>query len=242
MIRGLRITLYEIFGYALPGVVFLPCLGLFACWVLDLGSERSPICVGSISTAWLVALGLIAYLAGHAVHAGMNLLLFVFEKLPWTGKWKWIDPTSVIAGAPAEVLREVRAKLQVKTGIKAEEMTDNWWVLRLAEGTCFGTTCDEAREIYEYRNGFYRGLAIACAVDAVAIAIRALGGPLVLFNSGDEITLSRGMLLVIAAVFAGWSALSFRRYHLFETYWVKQLLASVLVGRPLGEKKDGSGD
>lgn len=71
MFAGLRVTLYEVFGYLLPGAVSLCGLGIVAWSCFWPAATLAP---PNASAPFWVTIGLIAYLLGHLTQALGNLV------------------------------------------------------------------------------------------------------------------------------------------------------------------------
>ncbi len=71
MLQAIQVTLYDVFGYLLPGFVFLAAI-LVAFWALCFPGAPLP-WPPVIQADWLVV-GIPAYVAGHLAHALANLI------------------------------------------------------------------------------------------------------------------------------------------------------------------------
>jgi hypothetical protein len=195
MLRNIEVTLYDIFGYLLPGSVALGAL--YLCWITF--HPHSVLWRPHRTDTWLL-LGFIAYYLGHIVQSVGNF----FEHCV-------VGPREVILGQAGQHSRgeffvgthwePIDSNLRAETVKKIRELV----CLKIADdakGQWVYESCAELiaqrgrgddREMYEYREGFYRGSAIALILLAIA-SIR------VLFCGGDvrisqNTSVTRGWIL-----------------------------------------------
>jgi hypothetical protein len=180
MIKNLQITLYEVFGYFLPGVVALFAV-LLGVWVVFLPSvvlvvQSSPV------ELWALA-SFSCYFLGHAMHAFAGVLgqpentsYRPPEKVTSFGSTiRWIIGSS--ANKPVwfhkEVIDYARQRAASVIGVGSEHMTDE----------LLFSFCDEMlsqkgeigdREIYQYRGGFYKSMSMSLLVLAPVLVICSL--------------------------------------------------------------------
>jgi hypothetical protein len=87
MFKETKVTLYDVFGYLLPGAVLVAALATVA-WAVYFPHEPLSFSLPG-AEAWVVLLA-IAYIAGHMAQGLSNQLLKLLE---WPGKharaWKW---------------------------------------------------------------------------------------------------------------------------------------------------------
>jgi hypothetical protein len=236
MWKDMRVTLYDIFGYFLPGSVILG--GFFLCWKACGGSQLlSGLQVWERSV--LLVLG--AYYLGHMAQGiGNGLEVFIG------------DPTKVIlgrAGSGCESFRKIILgqkrweRIDEKVHTTAQGQFDQLMGLsKSASGEVKGDErakwlypcCaevigqlghNELREMYEYREGFYRGSAIAFVLVAIVL-IPTIACWKSHFSSVwlFWITLALTPLLSFLAAF-----LSLRRYGRFAESRVRSTLLGFLV-------------
>lgn len=205
MIKGFDLTIYELLGYLVPGTVALTglCLaaGVFAPDLVELSRW---------SGGWWLWLSIgAAYVTGHVLQAVAN---------PVFGE-EAVDAAlaAVLAQLPSFGFDAIAHRLQV-----AERAVIESW--RSAEGRRgFLTICDavldqegnaSARDLYVYREGFYRS---AC----LALRVLALGSAtwLVRFWQKDEV--AHSVLLAVTIVLLVGSSVGFgARYRRFVGYRV----------------------
>ena len=86
-----------------------------------------------------------------------------------------------------------------------------------------------ARDIYVYREGFYRGMAVAMLSLAPALVARACATGASIKAFGIEHLFTVSQLLVLALAGCIFSLLFFQRYRRFGSYLVKNALYGTLL-------------
>ena len=205
-ISNINVTLYDIFGYLMPGIVATGSLGLFT-WASFASSHplREPVLSGE---EWF-ALFVIAYFLGHLVQA-IGELAF----------WRMKDETFALT-AGEKALGETRMQeIQKRAKIAGHETSlFTYCDTYLAQQ---GKTSD--REIYQYREGFYRGLTIAILPALVAILVELARGSASVRNGGSVYTIGTGPLVFALVLVLATVGLSFWRYRRFARYRVLDAL------------------
>ena len=252
MWKDLKVTLYDIFGYLLPGSVALGALHLcltglaghtklgdlylsWGVWVLYLSWE-----------VW-VLLGLIAYYLGHVVQGignGFEWLIGAkggagevilgkareagkrerFRKLIVGKHWVPIDPNlrqETEDRINARVAKIFQPSMPTTNDTKDDESYK--WLYDCCAEVIAQYGLGEQREMYEYREGFYRGSAIAFVLLAGSI-LTVLHCPANLSSGLSVITLLSAAFCSLLAAF-----LCFRRYGRFSASRVKRTLLGFLV-------------
>lgn len=164
----LRASLYDIFGYFLPGLVATVGMRLLF-WVCLYPSSRLDLSPFNEPTV-LTALAVVSYLVGHLLHAIGNEIPFTRSPgiEPITPKpvgWRRIFARSQVS-AEAVQLADVRIEAQfgapflALTQAEKSELIDEARLLHERENE---------REVYIYREGFYRGMTVACALVFIAL-------------------------------------------------------------------------
>ncbi len=221
--KDIKLTLYDIFGYLVPGIVFL--LGLIILyWTAFLNDSR--LTFPSLSSSRWLGLAVTAYLLGHMAQAIAILLPSIFPE----------GISLVSARGDDKGFRELLAAARRKLAKKLEEQPN-----RLSDSAVISISTRAVKlsggaavdEIYEHRAGFYRGLAVSSSLVAVALVMGAVR------NTGIEIPaphlMGTGGLLGTAGCFAGFGVLSGLRYRRFAARRVHQaLLALVFSDVPSG--------
>lgn len=172
MLGDLRASLYDVFGYFLPGLVSILGIRLLY-WattepslVLSVTALENPLVLASTIVA--------AYIVGHLVHALGNQL------------WR-TDPTrrnsylkSIITGSccvaddaksSQEIDKAISRAFSEVLGIDAQELSERERLAILDESRAI-LPKDGDREVYIHRQGLYRGMAVATLTLIVGIASR----------------------------------------------------------------------
>jgi hypothetical protein len=220
-------TLYEVFGYVLPGGVAL--LGFVILgWALFV--PKVPLGVADFQPGLVTwtAIVVSSYLLGHAFQALGNLLLGRIEKsaVRMTGA-RWLHDCA---------RRTAAELLQVSV-----EDVEPRWMYRVLDEYALQEGNPGDRDIFVYREGFYRGAAIALFFLALTLLIRlAAPGTSIRFSKW-LFPVSSWQLGATALVLGllGW--LFLRRYKRFVDYRVTRAVLAALVIRnsPKRESKKG---
>jgi hypothetical protein len=229
MLKDIQVTLYDIFGYLLPGFIFLAGITILF-WAIFI--PATPVSL-SITTfdAWIVIL-VGAYIAGHMVQATSNLL---------TKKMTPAESLVLSKGHPDsfpdEVIDSATLKVEAILGVKSKDIKPSLLYQVCVEAVAqFGSTSD--RDIYIYREGFYRGLTVSFMVLFVALIIRGSISGALLEISGTTQLVSTSMLIFFSVIALIAALLSYNRFIRFGLYRVRE----AVIGFLLLEKKKISAD
>ena len=215
MFEKFKFTSYELFGYLIPGAT-----GLLAAWLLfwTLFHANMPLALPSAPLSWSswVLLVVCSYIPGHALQALGN---FVFR-----------GPEYNLAGmVPPEILETAKSGAAAIAKCKPEVLSPGWLM----------TICDEAviqsgkegeREMFVYREGFYKGISVALIFMTIALLLRFLVPGAVSYQQ-KVIALSRTEIASMAALCAVAALLMLMRAHRFGRYRVMHILAAFVVLR-----------
>lgn len=215
MFRNLQLSLYDFFGYLLPGAILS-----LSTWVAfgTLFWPQEPILVWApLSTQGAVVMVLIAYLVGHLGQGIGNLL----QKLPL------IDPASASALAPT-LEGSVRRAASSRFGIAAGDLTVSQ-LLELCGEALLHSESPGEQEIFTYREGFYRGIFVSLISLALALIVRLVRGPAAVLAAGTAFEVARGPLSVgvVLSLVGAWLALE--RYKRFAGYRMRRSLLRFLA-------------
>jgi hypothetical protein len=214
-IRG---SLYDLFGYFIPGLTAGVGLGL-ALWTLT-GKGTLNLDVGK-NPSVLVGLAVLLYVLGHIVQAIANAI-------------GWLRPFSLdvvlTEGYSAEsprrpkhllfstaTLEAVDRTLLLRFGETFQQLPPRDRFAFIDEGRAIGER-DGDREVYIYHSGFYRGMIISLIALLVGLLSRFLMANTCVNIAGSNYCLGRLetvtlAFLVIGSLFASWS-----RFRRFEEY------------------------
>jgi hypothetical protein len=173
---------------------------------------------------WTILI-VLAYACGHLAQALGNL---IFSRLE--------DSEELLLGSkskkrlPSTIISAAERKISDLANIDASTL----------DPALLYAICDEAiawhgdpgdRDVYIYRQGFYRGMSVALAVLAAAILLRsglaATGEPVRV--SGVAEPLSWPLLIVLSIGLVGSSALYCSRFKRFGRYRVRHAVLGVVV-------------
>jgi uncharacterized protein YegP (UPF0339 family) len=228
----LRVTLYDLFGYLAPGLVALTGLG-FCFWaVLDPGLKPD----GDLKAVVWTVLLLLAYLLGHVVQAIANFIPGL--KFAIAENW-WED--SVAKAFRGVIEKKLKAKgllpdaaddrhLSAASKLEAQKQT-----YRICDVVTVQKAGTSERELFTYREGFYRGMSVACLIVAVGLFARLIRGPATITLDKDH-TADRWMLvffLVAVLVAAYLYFLRFERFTRLKAW-------TVLLGAPTSLTESGT--
>ena len=160
-------TLYEILGALLPGVVLFTGLAI-VFWTVFY--PHVPLTPGWFAhDAWLPA-ALVSYLLGHLSQALANYSIGSHPR-----EENLILPRSRTERLPDALVEPAISKVAETVGVPRSDMS-----LELARSMCdevFARNGNaEDREIYQYREWFYRGLTIVSAILGLSLFARAAMG------------------------------------------------------------------
>jgi hypothetical protein len=224
---NIRLPLYDIFGYLLPGIVAM-LAAMLLIWSIYLPAAALTFLTVP-KQVWLI-LTVIAYFAGHFVQAIGNA---ISDRI--------VRPEEHIFGEHAdanckELVKEVHAVVHKNLGVNKIEAL---WVYRVCDAAVLhcGTTTE--REIYVYREGFYRGASVAFGLLTIGLFVRALIGSTTIFWDKAVISVPGSLLWALFAASACGCALMMYRFHRFAHYRVRHALVSyLLIQKKLTENRN----
>jgi hypothetical protein len=228
--KSVSFTIYEFVGYAIPGAVSILAAAIFYWSAVGNG----PVNLDVINTAGWWVLGLFGYLAGHGIQAAANGIL----------KWRKNTVDLVMD-------RTSNNGLGVPLIAAGERVAET--LLGAPPGTLSPSSvfavCDvyldqkgrsSTREIYVYREGFYRGLALSSALLSLALVVRGLfANSTVLFNK-QSISFSHSQCFVLAGICCLLAWASWQRFRRFGKYLVANSLLAAVILQQSGESKSGA--
>lgn len=215
-------TLYELFGYLMPGLITGSALCLFF-WS---GFERDsvlPLTLWKISPAgW--ALGVfLSYLFGHATQSLANRLL---------------------RGADASIMRQnhnpvvKHAKERAAALCNADHaMVENVWLQRVMDEFCIQYGHPGDRDIFTYREGFYRGTTVSTGIFGLAILSTIVAGNAQVRIANSIFLVSRWELLALLLISASIAWASYLRFQRFSEYRVARVIAAFIALSVTGQTR-----
>lgn len=217
--KSIEITLYDVFGYFIPGCVALVAIYLIA-WRTVLPTHQDWSSISSLG--WTIVAG-VAYVFGHILQALANVLYRLVWKNPEQGILADVSliPSNVLAIAQEAARRAIHLSENDDVDMKTlYEIMDHYTQQH-------GKT--DSRDIYIYREGFYRGLSAGFLLLAIASFVHMTGGQTIAAAFGGSIALTRPFMGFVAALSVIMALLGISRYQRFTIYRVKNCLFSFLA-------------
>lgn len=215
MLSNFAFTLYEIFGYFIPGGIAFSALATLY-WALFNGP--GPLRVASFNPqvgTWALLLGA-CYILGHAAQALGNLVLRNVE-----------ERAMEMESSPT--VRQSARKAAASILGQGETELKSRWVYRALDEYAVQNGNAGDRDMFIYREGFYRGTCVALFFLAACLAVRVLiPGTSVIFASWTmyvqwyEFAFTIVIIVVIGLLFL-------QRYRRFAEYRVTRAALAALV-------------
>lgn len=214
---NIRLPLYDVFGYLLPGIVAMLAVGL-VIWSVYLPSVSLAFIVVP-KQAW-VLLAVLAYFAGHFVQALGNVFSDLLER-----------PEERVFGEGAQpdckvLVKQAHSLLHSEVGVTN---VSPLWTYRLCDATVLHSGTTSEREIFVYREGFYRGASVSFALLTIGLLVRCFAGTTSFLWNGGPVFIPRSLLVLLLAISSAGSALMISRFHRFAQYRVRHALISFLL-------------
>lgn len=220
MLQPISVTLYDIFGYLVPGAVTVLAI-VIAAWTAT--APRATLQLIPQPTQLWVAAAFVAYIAGHVVQAIANEL----RRLTRSAESKVLTGAGV-AVIPKCLADAVRQKLGARLGVPPDALPP----------ACVCAACDETvvqrgmtddRQMYVYREGFYRGMTVACLMLSLSIIARAFAPAGAVRVASMVQPMGWGQWALLAGLSAGASYFMFVRYQRFAIYRVTRAILGFLA-------------
>ena len=229
MIEKIQVSIYDFFGYLIPGGVFLLALVILS-WTIFWPKQTLKLSQPTF-TCWVIIL-LLSYFFGHLIHAVANLSKKAFPSDEDVLKREYIHKISKF------VIEEAK--------LEAKRLFYNYTTKEFSDGDIYNI-CDEtvrrgktleSREIYLSLEGFYRGLSIANFILAFALFLRIVFYESYVKIGWKSYSLDKPFLFFIGIVLLISCCLFFKRYQRFLGYRVKQVIYGFLVIRKVKESRE----
>jgi hypothetical protein len=231
LLKDIEVTLYDIFGYLLPGSVVAIAL-VITFWSVFWPSSQLeiPLKLPALAVAFLV---FASYLSGHLAQALSNIV----EK--WSNASRRFDEHVPLSAELEKLVRAAVTKhLRAPNDLAANEL------YLLCDQTLIHNGSTGERDIFIYREGFYRGNSVALAFLTCSLCIRIVCSPALIVIGQKAIELHRNQIATAAVLTAFGAWLAYRRYlrfrqHKFQSCFLRFL--SLWTPSPSTERKeDGS--
>jgi len=168
---------------------------------------------------WLLLL-VLAYFAGHFVQALGNVFSDLLER-----------PEERVFGESADVDCKVLVKQAhsvVHTAVGVTNVAPVW-MYRLCDAAVLHCGTTNEREIFVYREGFYRGASVSFGLLTIGLFVRSIVGATSIFWNGRQMPVPRSLLLLFVVISAAGCVLMISRFHRFSQYRVRHALISFLL-------------
>jgi hypothetical protein len=220
VLQPISVTLYDIFGYLVPGAMTLLAI-VIAAWTAT--TPRTTLQLIPQSAQLWVAAALVAYVAGHVVQAIANLLARCIpspERVVLAGRG--------VATIPKCLADAVRERLGARLGVPGDGLPPEC-VYALCDETVVQRGVTDDRQMYVYREGFYRGMAVAFLLLSLSIIARAFvpGGAVKVGSTMQP--MAWGLWALLAALSAAATYFMFARYQRFAAYRVTRAILGFLA-------------
>lgn len=232
MIEKIQFTLYEIFGYFLPGAIALAALFIIY-WSLCLPTVALPIYkIHPNLTAWAGFVG-VSYLIGHLVQGIGNKFLPGAEDAALGAK----------GFIPAEIREAGRTRAAQLIGV-APTSVDPGSLFRFTDEYSLQKGLVGDRDIFVYREGFYKGCTISLAMLSIALFFRGIFAGTAIKMPTYIYSISRMQVFTTSILVAIATGVCKQRFHRFGAYRVSRaLFAFLALYMPEDQvKKEGTGN
>lgn len=217
MIDKIQLTLYEIFGYLLPGAIGTAAVAIFY-WGTCLPHTTFPIYkVHPDALGWAVLTG-ISYLFGHLAQGIGTKYLKGAEKAA-------LENSELV---PPAIVSSAKERAATIVGVQPADI-DSVSLFRLADEYTLQKGVSGDREVFIYREGFYKGSTIALALLCIALLIRSFGGTTAVGFPSYTYYVSRIQVLTTALIAAAASRLCRQRFRRFGIYRVSRAIFAFLA-------------
>lgn len=217
MLKDLQVTLYDIFGYLLPGIVVLVALWVLA-WALYF--PHAPLGPLDLSGDERIFLTIAAYFLGHVVQAVGNMIArFLSAKA---------EEQVVSCEMPHVLVENARTRAGKSLGVNLTHLKAKWLVQVCDEAFAACGTAGE-REVFQHREGFYRGLAIAFCLLSLAVLARLVvpGSTIEVGHATYPVPIAAWSFLCVLLALS--TVLTWLRYRRFQRYRIVHAITGYLV-------------
>ena len=218
--KNLQVTIYDVVGYLIPGFVSLIAFGIFY-WS---AFKTTAFELKSVTLFEGIALSTMAYIAGHFTQALANMIMKLFPSTiqivmgqPVKGKLS----DEVIKGAEAKA-RQI-CKLSDAAALSASQIWEICDHLVQQKGKT------EARDLYVYREGFYRGMFVSLSLLGLALFFRWCSPASNVQLDNIHLILGSNEIRVLCVSSFGLAYLAFNRYRRFGEYLTVSSIYNALL-------------
>ena len=229
--KALQVTLYDIFGYLVPGAITLAALTILY-WS---AFESIPFQIKSISALEWTILAVVSYLFGHLIQAIANHLVKF-----WPSTVKLVLKDGEACSLSKVLLDRAIARSQEILGLPKDSVLSSSEVWDACDHFTMQKCKTDTRDVYVYREGFYRGIFVSMALLGISLIVRAFTKSSAV-KLGDVMLVFNSLQMVVFGTFCFISSLlAFVRYRRFGVYLVKFSVFSAIVTVEAKEKTQGA--
>ncbi len=221
MLKEIQVTLYDIFGYFLPGTIALLSAAA-AFWAVFWPNELFNLSL-DFSLVEAVLLALLAYVLGHLVQAVGNHL----KSIP-SVKTFLEDEFHL----PAELTELLKSAVSERFNSPAAARVTAKDMYELCDQALLHSGSLGEREIFIYREGFYRGLCVSLILFAGSLLVWAIRTPGDIMVQGSWFQIGAPPTLALGALSAFGARLAFERYKRFAKYRIRTCFMRFLALKP----------
>jgi hypothetical protein len=229
MLDKIQLTLYEIFGYFLPGTMAALSL-LLIYWAFCLPHVAFPIYkIHPDAMGWASIIG-ISYLLGHINQGIGNRYLTGAEA-------RALGPKGTIASDIRITAQKRAAELM---GVRAD-CIDPSSLFRFADEYALQKGQLGDRDVFVYREGFYKGCTISLSMLGIALILRAIAADTAIKMPDYIYYISRTQIFTASIVIFFAAAISRQRFQRFGAYRVtRAIFAFLAVTGPDSSAQNGA--
>ena len=218
--KDFKFSLYEVFGYFLPGAVLGVALVLLF-WCFFFSDKPIPILTWHFDSRDWVAVVIACYFLGHIAQALGNLLFASTEHriLSRDDDESWTD-----------IFKAAEQKAIEQLGSEQQQISRTWLYRYMDEYVVQNGNLGD-RELFTYREGFYRGTSVSLLVLSVSMLVRLIipnsaipFPPYVYYPSRWQIAFL--LIVLVASTF-----LMYRRFRRFSEHRVNRGVVAFLATR-----------
>ncbi|HZU31197.1 MAG TPA: hypothetical protein VFB79_08790 [Candidatus Angelobacter sp.] len=214
MIDKIQLTLYEFFGYLLPGSIGAVAIIIFY-WSLCLPHTALPLDkLHPDRLGWIILIGM-CYLIGHLVQGLGTKYLKGAEQ-------------AALGSIPLPIVLSAKSRAASIADVDVEDI-DPVSLFRLADEYTIQNGILGDRDIFVYREGFYKGCAVALALLSISLVIRSFLGTITLGFPSYTYDVSRHQIFVSALIIFLAAILCKLRFHRFGVYRVSRALFAFIT-------------
>lgn len=216
--KELQITLYEIFGYLIPGFVFAGAISM-GFWTVF---EKNDLVISKPTAPFWFLIIVVSYVAGHVTQSVANIIL----RHRSTAKLCFQNGKKGIGDHLIEASKDLTMEI-IKPGVSGR--LDYTTILEVCDAMIEHRGSPQTREVYLYREGFYRGMWVALAFLSVALLWRSFLDKSVFKYEGFIHNFTSREMLVLTVISCIVGFLFFFRFRRFGKYVITHKVASALV-------------